>query len=112
MDSSPLCLSQLSAAIVKLYILLRCVLLYEQVTVVVLFVVQLKSLGVMLRLKPSTVSQLPGVSLHSTVKLTPAVNLTSVMVGAGGGAGGRATHHGMKVLNLKSEQILMFELNL
>jgi len=40
----------------------------------------------MLKVK-STVSQLPGVSVHSTVKLTPAVNLTPVMVGAGGGAG-------------------------
>ena len=56
-------------------------------TVVIVLLVQLKSLGVMLKVKPSTVSQLPGISLHSTVKLTPAVKLTSVMVGAGGGAG-------------------------
>ena len=52
-----------------------------------MLLVQLKSLGVMLKMKLSTVSQLPEVSLHSTVKLTPAVKLTSVMVGAGGGAG-------------------------
>ena len=52
-----------------------------------LLLVQLKSLGITLKVKPSTVSQLPGVSLHFTVKLTPAVNLTPVMVGAGGGAG-------------------------
>ena len=57
-----------------------------------LLLVQLKSLGVMLKVKPSTVSQLPGVSLHSTVKLTPAVKLTSVIVGAGGGSGERETH--------------------
>ena len=60
--------------------------MYEQVTVVMVLLVQLKSLGVMSKVKLSTVSQLPGVSLHSTVKLTPAVKLTSVMVGAGGGA--------------------------
>ena len=65
---------------------------YEQVTAVNVLLVHLKSLGVMLTLKPSTVSQLPGVSLHSTVKHTPAVKLTSVMVGAGGGSGERETH--------------------
>ena len=65
--------------------------MYEQVTVVLLLLVQLKSLGVTLKVKPSTVSQLPGVSLHSTVKLTPTVNLTPVIVGAGGGAGERET---------------------
>ena len=65
--------------------------MYEQVTVVMLLLVQLKSLGVMLKVKPSTVSQLPGVSLHSTVKITPTVNLTPVIVGAGGGAGERET---------------------
>ena len=85
--SSPLCVPQLSAATVNVYIWPRCVLLYEQVTVVIVLLVQLKSLGVMLKVKLSTVSQLPEVSLHSTVKLTPAVKLTSVMVGAGGGAG-------------------------
>ena len=63
--------------------------MYEQVTVVIVLLVQLKSLGVILKVKPSTVSQLPGVSFHSTVKLTPAVKLTSVMVGVGGGAGER-----------------------
>ena len=66
--------------------------MYEQVAVVMLLLVQFKSLGVMLKVKPSTLSQLPGVSLHSTVKLTTAVKLTFVIVGAGGGAEGRETH--------------------
>ena len=92
LSSFPLCVPQLSAATVTVYVWPRCALLYEQVAVVMLLLVQLKSLGVTLKVKPSTVSQLPGLSLHSTVKLTPAVNLTPVMVGAGGGAGERETH--------------------
>ena len=49
-------------------------------------VAQLKSLGDIWGSIPSTISQLPDASFHSMVKLVPAVKLTFVMVGTGGGA--------------------------
>ena len=56
------------------------------------FIIQLKSLGEIWGSKPSTISQLPGGSLHSIVKLVPEVKLTAVMAGAGGGARGSEMH--------------------
>jgi len=56
------------------------------------FIIQLKSLGESWGLKLSTISQLPGGSLHSIVKLVPAVKLTAVIAGAGGGARGSEIH--------------------
>ena len=57
---------------------------YGQMAVVMLFIVQRKSLGVMLKLKPSTVSLL----LHVIVKFE-SPKLTCVTSGGRGGAGGR-----------------------
>ena len=52
-------------------------------------IIQLKSLGEIWGSKLSIISQLPGGSLHSTVKLAPAVKLIGVMmVGGGGGSRG------------------------
>jgi len=50
------------------------------------FIIQLKSLGEIWGSKLSTISQLPRGSLHSIVKLVPAVKLTAVIAGAGGGS--------------------------
>ena len=59
---------------------------YRQVAVM-LFTVQCKSLGVMLKTKPSTISLL----LHVTVKLESPKS-TPMSSGDGGGAGGRKIH--------------------
>lgn len=60
---------------------------YGQMAVVMLFIVQRKSLGVMLKLKPSTISLL----LHVTVKLESPM-LTPIISGGRGGAGERESH--------------------
>ena len=56
------------------------------------FIIHLKSLGEIWGSKLSTVSQLPRGSLHSVVKLVPAVKLTAVMTGTGGGARSTIEH--------------------
>jgi len=55
-------------------------------------IIQLKSLGESWGSKLSTISQLPGGSLHAIVKLVPEVKLTAVLTGAGGGARSTIEH--------------------